>query len=56
MYLLAKKLGFADLIFKNIKVTNNLPSAEDVLREINRGGFSSVVGAPPGAHAPPGQV
>jgi formate dehydrogenase major subunit len=41
MYLLAKKLGFADLMFKNIKVTNNLPSAEDVLREINRGGFST---------------
>jgi formate dehydrogenase major subunit len=41
MYLLAKKLGFADRMFKNIKVTNNLPSAEDVLREINRGGFST---------------
>jgi formate dehydrogenase major subunit len=41
MYLLAKKLGFADKMFKNIKVTNNLPSAEDVLREINRGGFST---------------
>src|SRR5690606_23103696 len=41
MYLLAKKLGFADLMFKNVKVTNNLPLAEDVLREINRGGFST---------------
>jgi formate dehydrogenase major subunit len=41
LYLLAKKLGFADQMFKNIKVTNNLPSAEDVLREINRGGFST---------------
>jgi formate dehydrogenase major subunit len=41
MYLLAKKLGFADKMFKNIKVTNNLPLAEDVLREINRGGFST---------------
>jgi formate dehydrogenase major subunit len=41
MYLLAKKLGFADQMFKNIKVTNNLPLAEDVLREINRGGFST---------------
>jgi len=41
MYLLAKKLGFADRMFKNIKVTNNLPLAEDVLREINRGGFST---------------
>ena len=41
MYLLAKKLGFADLMFKNIKVENNVPVAEDVLREINRGGFST---------------
>src|SRR5262245_65029375 len=41
MYLLAKKLGFGDLMFKNIKVENNVPVAEDVLREINRGGFST---------------
>jgi len=41
MYLLAKKLGFADQMFKNIKVENNLPSPEDVLREINRGGWST---------------
>jgi len=41
MYLLAKKLGFADLMFKNIKVTDNVPSAEDLLREINRGGWST---------------
>ena len=41
MYLLAKKLGFADTMFKNIKVENNLPVAEDVLREINRGGWST---------------
>jgi len=41
MYLLAKKLGFADLMFKNIKVENNVPSAEDILREINRGGWST---------------
>ena len=41
MYLLAKKLGFADSMFKNIKVTNNLPEAEDLLREINRGGWST---------------
>ncbi len=41
MYLLAKKLGFADLMFKNIKVENNQPLAEDLLREINRGGFST---------------
>ena len=41
MYLLAKKLGLAELMFKNIKVENNHPSAEDILREINRGGFST---------------
>jgi formate dehydrogenase major subunit len=41
MYLLAKKLGFADRMFKNIKVENNLPLAEDILREINRGGWST---------------
>ncbi len=41
MYLLAKKLGFADRMFKNIKVENNVPEAEDILREINRGGFST---------------
>jgi formate dehydrogenase major subunit len=41
MYLLAKKLGFADKMFKNIKVENNLPLAEDLLREINRGGWST---------------
>ncbi len=41
MYLLAKKLGFADTMFKNIKVENNLPVPEDILREINRGGFST---------------
>jgi formate dehydrogenase major subunit len=41
MYLLAKKLGFADQMFKNIKVENNVPIAEDILREINRGGWST---------------
>ena len=41
MHLLAKKLGFADRMFKNIKVENDLPEAEDVLREINRGGWST---------------
>ncbi len=41
LYLLAKKLGFAESMFKNIKVENNVPSAEDVLREINRGGWST---------------
>jgi formate dehydrogenase major subunit len=41
MYLMAKKLGFADQMFKNIKIENGVPSAEDLLREINRGGFST---------------
>src|SRR6266705_2332095 len=41
MYLLAKKLGFADKMFKNIKVENNLPLAEDILREMNRGSWST---------------
>src|SRR5256714_2620618 len=41
MYLLATKLGFADRMFKNIKVENNQPLAEDILREINRGGWST---------------
>jgi formate dehydrogenase major subunit len=41
MYLIAKKLGFGDEMFKNIKVENNVPDAEDLLREINRGGWST---------------
>ena len=41
MYRLAQKLGFADRMFKNIAVENNLPLAEDILREINRGGWST---------------
>jgi formate dehydrogenase major subunit len=41
LYRLATKLGFADRMFKNIKVENNVPVAEDLLREINRGGFST---------------
>nr|WP_249782078.1 formate dehydrogenase subunit alpha [Bradyrhizobium sp. NBAIM14] len=41
MYMLARKLGFADLMFKNIKVENGAVSAEDILREINRGGWST---------------
>jgi formate dehydrogenase major subunit len=41
MYILAKKLGFADKMFKNIKVDNNRPDAADILREINRGGWST---------------
>ena len=41
MYMMAKKLGFADRMFKNIKVDNGAVSAEDILREINRGGWST---------------
>jgi formate dehydrogenase major subunit len=41
MYLVAAKLGFADRMFKNIKVENNLPVAEDILREMNRGSWST---------------
>ena len=41
MYVVAKKFGFADKMFKNIKVENNLPLAEDILREMNRGSWST---------------
>jgi formate dehydrogenase major subunit len=41
MYRLAVKLGFADKMFKNIKVENNDPLPEDVLREMNRGSWST---------------
>ena len=38
LYLLAKKFGFADQMFKNIEIKNGEePSIEDTLREINRG-------------------
>ncbi|MEY9763262.1 anaerobic selenocysteine-containing dehydrogenase [Bradyrhizobium ottawaense] len=51
IYLMAKKFGFADKMFKNIKVENNLPLAEDVLREINRGSWSTgYCGQSPEAH------
>ncbi|MBC7944168.1 MAG: formate dehydrogenase subunit alpha [Burkholderiales bacterium] len=40
MYLFSKKFGFDKEMFKNIKVTNNVPSMEDSLREINRGTFT----------------
>lgn len=36
-YLLARKLGFADEMFKHIKVENDEPIAEDLLRELNKG-------------------
>jgi formate dehydrogenase major subunit len=41
MYLLSRKLGLADRLFKNIKVEGTKPVAEDILREINRGGWST---------------
>lgn len=41
MYLIAKKLGFADPMFKNIQVANSVPLAEDILREMNRGSWST---------------
>jgi formate dehydrogenase major subunit len=41
MYALAHRLGFADQMFKNIKVDNGAVLAEDILREINRGGWST---------------
>ncbi|HNH14741.1 MAG TPA: formate dehydrogenase subunit alpha [Rhodocyclaceae bacterium] len=37
MYLLAQKFGFDKEFTKNIKVVNNEPLPEDILREINRG-------------------
>ena len=36
-FLLAQKLGFDQELFKNIRVENNEPVAEEILREINRG-------------------
>jgi formate dehydrogenase major subunit len=41
MFRIATKLGFADRMFKNIKVVNGRPESEDILREINRGGWST---------------
>ncbi|WP_192037000.1 formate dehydrogenase subunit alpha [Halomonas sp. YLGW01] len=37
MYLLARKLGFADELFKNITVNGTEPLIEDITREFNRG-------------------
>ncbi len=37
MYLFAKKLGYADQMFKNIKVDGTEPLVEDITREFNRG-------------------
>ena len=37
MYKFAKKLGFADQLCKNIKVSNDEPLVEDITREFNKG-------------------
>ena len=37
MYLLAKKVGIADQVFKNIQVNGDEPLIEDIVREYNRG-------------------
>lgn len=37
MYLLAKKLGLAEQLFKHIEVKNNQPVIEDITREFNKG-------------------
>lgn len=37
LYLFAQKFGFADEMFKNIKVEGTEPVVEDITREINRG-------------------
>lgn len=38
MYLLTKKLGYSDQLFKNIKIDqNNQPVIEDITREFNKG-------------------
>src|SRR6202048_5034383 len=41
IYRVAENLGFADQMFKNIKVENKHPIAEYVLQEMNRGSWST---------------
>ena len=41
IYLMAKKLGFADQLFKHIQVEGDRPVPEDILREMNRGSWST---------------
>jgi formate dehydrogenase major subunit len=41
IHLMAKKLGFANEMFKNIKVEGDRPVPEDILREMNRGSWST---------------
>src|SRR5680860_207722 len=40
LYLFAKKLGFAEPMFKHIRIPNGVPSMDDTLREINRGSWT----------------
>jgi formate dehydrogenase major subunit len=40
LYLFAKKLGFADQMFKHIKITGNEPLIEDITREFTRGAWT----------------
>jgi len=40
-YLLARKLGFADRMFKNIEVKDGKPVAESILKEMNKGALST---------------
>ena len=37
MYLLSKKLGIADELFRNVEIKNSQPVIEDITREFNRG-------------------
>ncbi|MDE1349507.1 formate dehydrogenase subunit alpha [Vibrio aestuarianus] len=37
MYLMSKKLGISEQLFKNIRVENNQPVIEDITREFNKG-------------------
>ena len=41
IYRFAKKLGFAEEMFKTLKVNGNMPEPESILREINKGGIST---------------
>ena len=41
IYLMSQKLGLADWMFKNIAVEGDRPVPEDVLREMNRGSWST---------------
>ena len=40
LYLFAKKLGFAEPMFKHIRIPDGVPSMDDTLREINRGAWT----------------